>query len=898
MPDVFISYSRRDSKEFVSRLADALERAGKDVWVDLDDIPPASRWEEDLREGVDTSDSLIFVISPGASASDHCRGELEHAAGHNKRVIPVAHIAVAPVELPAAVAARNWIPAEGAFEDDFERSLAALLTAIDTDADLLRQHTSWERRAEAWAEKDRRASLLARGSDLGEAEAWIAAQTGRQPRPTQLQAEYVAASRRNASRRQRLTLGAALVALALTAALGVFAFIQRDDAIEQRDLARANDLSSAALATLESDPELSLILARKAAEASSTARTEQALSQALSASLVRTTVPVDGGEYMTRLSPDGRWLATATDAGAQLFEASTGELMRELDPGAAYDLAFDAGSRTVYIATDAGIERVDVSDGTREVLLARPNLTTISLSADERTIAAGSADGLVLLVSTASGAVRELTGHSAVVRRVNFAGRGDALVSAASDGTARVWDASSGEATAVLRGRDAHGLDADVSRDRRFVVGVGEDGLARVWDVARGLPAGEPLNDIYLEGRAIGVDMNDEGTLVLLGLQDGSSATYDVATGELISAYRGHANEVVAARFGAAEEAIATISHDGTARVWDAGPRELSLPGSETARAVAWSDDGTLIAAAMTTGEVGVWDSRSGRPAARFPASRAALNAIAFAPNGERVAVGDEDGLVRVWDVLRQEPAGHALAHDDAVYSVDFSPDGSRLASASIDGTVRIWDPQSGGEETAYEAAEPQDYPFEARFSPDGERVVIAAGRFSSKPPESFGALIAEAASGDEIQRLEHRDFIITADFDPEGERVAAGGSGGIGRIWDASSGETLVDLERQVGQLTAVRFAPSGRQIVTASVTGTRIWSAESGLELARIPGDAVSIAVGPEGRIAIAPASSSRVEIDECIACAEHADELLELAAERNPRAPTDAERALYGL
>lgn len=49
MHDAFISYARRDSREFVERLGDALEAIGKDVWVDLEDIPPASQWERDLR---------------------------------------------------------------------------------------------------------------------------------------------------------------------------------------------------------------------------------------------------------------------------------------------------------------------------------------------------------------------------------------------------------------------------------------------------------------------------------------------------------------------------------------------------------------------------------------------------------------------------------------------------------------------------------------------------------------------------------------------------------------------------------------------------------------------------------------------------------------------------------
>ena len=43
MADVFISYSRHDSA-FVHELYETLEASGRDVWVDWEDIPPASRW--------------------------------------------------------------------------------------------------------------------------------------------------------------------------------------------------------------------------------------------------------------------------------------------------------------------------------------------------------------------------------------------------------------------------------------------------------------------------------------------------------------------------------------------------------------------------------------------------------------------------------------------------------------------------------------------------------------------------------------------------------------------------------------------------------------------------------------------------------------------------------------
>ena len=66
MPDAFISYSRTDAREFVVRLREALVEHGKEPWVDLEEIPPASLWEDELRQAIAKSDSFVFVISPAA----------------------------------------------------------------------------------------------------------------------------------------------------------------------------------------------------------------------------------------------------------------------------------------------------------------------------------------------------------------------------------------------------------------------------------------------------------------------------------------------------------------------------------------------------------------------------------------------------------------------------------------------------------------------------------------------------------------------------------------------------------------------------------------------------------------------------------------------------------------
>ena len=84
--DVFISYSRRDLT-FIQTLVKRLEADKRKVWVDWDDIPTSVPFEAEIEDGIDRSDSIMFVISPDSVASKYCQDELSHAIERGKHLI-------------------------------------------------------------------------------------------------------------------------------------------------------------------------------------------------------------------------------------------------------------------------------------------------------------------------------------------------------------------------------------------------------------------------------------------------------------------------------------------------------------------------------------------------------------------------------------------------------------------------------------------------------------------------------------------------------------------------------------------------------------------------------------------------------------------------------------------
>jgi TIR domain len=305
MADVFLSYSRRD-REFALRLHGALVDRGKDGWIDEEDIPPTARWRDELREAIEAGDSFLFLISPDSAASPQCSRELEHAEELNKRVIGVMVRATPPERLPETLAARQFVPQRGEFDDDFARSLQTLVAAIDTDLEWVKAHTQWGRKALEWEAHEHDASFLLSGSELDEAERWIARQSGKQPAPTELQATYVLRSRQRTTRRLRSTRAAISVALIVAVALSVIALLERANAVANENTAQSRELAASAEKALASDPELSTLLALRGLELSPTAQAQTALRDAMPQLQLLDTLTPRAALYSPSFSPEPR----------------------------------------------------------------------------------------------------------------------------------------------------------------------------------------------------------------------------------------------------------------------------------------------------------------------------------------------------------------------------------------------------------------------------------------------------------------------------------------------------------------------------------------------------------------------------------------------------------------
>ena len=197
MSDVYLCYSRKDSA-FVRTLNEALKKSNCQSWVDWEGIAKGTEWWKEIQEGIEGADTFVFVMSPDSLVSKVCQDEINHAVRHNKQILPIvyrdAH-ELLDTDNPAhnAIGKLNCVFFRDT--DDFYQSFQELIDALNLDIAHIKGHTRLLTRALEWDNKGRKKGFLLKDESLAEAEYWLEVGVDKDPKPTDLQKEYIQKSR-------------------------------------------------------------------------------------------------------------------------------------------------------------------------------------------------------------------------------------------------------------------------------------------------------------------------------------------------------------------------------------------------------------------------------------------------------------------------------------------------------------------------------------------------------------------------------------------------------------------------------------------------------------------------------------------------------------------------------
>lgn len=184
---------------------------------------------------------------------------------------------------------------------------------------------------------------------------------------------------------------------------------------------------------------------------------------------------------------------------------------------------------------------------------------------------------------------------------------------------------------------------------------------------------------------------------------------WSIATGALERTLQGHRAIVWKVAFSPDGQLLASVSGDGTARVWNVaqGTMTKSLNFPNEVKSVVFSPDGETLAVGgvdrFPSAAVWTWALAFWKPILKHT-EYWNIPGLAFAPEGQALVGGGTSRNVRVWRASNGVVV-HVLNHPGQVADLAISPDGKRVATAlcaqSAEGGCRrgqvwIWDLDRG----------------------------------------------------------------------------------------------------------------------------------------------------------------------------------------------------------
>jgi WD40 repeat protein len=449
--------------------------------------------------------------------------------------------------------------------------------------------------------------------------------------------------------------------------------------------------------------------------------------------------PVHGG------SPDG------PAAPVYLVDRETGAITDRLQVGryASYFYASEtAGGRRVFITSQRDDRTWELDTERLRIVRSWPVGANVgAVSPDGRFFALGSPRGRVRLLDLSSGRIRPLAGtHDVRILRIRFTPDGRTLVTSGTDGHVLAWDVERRAVAQRFAGHTKAVDGLDLTSDGRTLITGSVDTRAILWDLAgdrrldRRFFAGKPFRVPFAPR---GIAVSPDGRTLALAQHDGAVDLIDTASpsrrrvlrGEdpVVSADFRHDGRMLAVSdFGRitlwdtrtlepageltgleAPSAALAFSPDDRwlaaaeadplgplrpqfLRIWDMRSRKrMGFRGRSALGTVAFSPDGTLIAAAVGRQGAHVRDVATGRLVRQLLTGDSPYS-VAFSPDGELLFVGQYDGRGQLVSTETWKPVGRQLeGHTGRVLSAEFARDGRTLVTAAADGTARLWDVES-----------------------------------------------------------------------------------------------------------------------------------------------------------------------------------------------------------
>ncbi len=452
---------------------------------------------------------------------------------------------------------------------------------------------------------------------------------------------------------------------------------------------------------------------------------------------------------------------------------------------------------------------------------------------------------------------------------IAFSSEGNLFASVSAPDTVTISDLSTGEDVTNLTGHTAPVHTLLFSPCGQYLAGANLGATVQVWDIHNESLVMEPTT---YDGGRVRLAYTTDGVLRVADIHHNKVVISDALQEEKLDVFETVGYIDRASRFSNDGTQFAVCSTPDDIEVWKVGKTSTVAPLSgfkSAAYSVAFLEEGqTLVSNHWgTIGKV-FWDVASRKTQRALPplTERKTLQRdMALSPCEELLAVDTGDANIEIWHIASETLAAELTEHERRGITLAFSPTGKYLVSSGSNESY-VWDVALW--EKRHALTEQTGSVVDIAFHPDGQRFVTSSRdgtarlwnvetgeqvaplplpdvledttRYRGEPEE-----IERVSNGGNLRwkRNQHMESIV---FSPCGTLIA----GGLGtwyaagltneiRLWDTETLETRMIILPSQGTIRpwALTFSPCGRYLVSGAwwcsgldKAPIRIWEVATG--------------------------------------------------------------------